>query len=160
MSHHTQRFQTQGVSLSTSCDDIERDVENQRNSTRTALRAAAEPVVSYPDSIALLEEQGRTDDLPKLDILVTGIARDVDHFSEEDKRLSDEFEHLRTTRPKKKAHMARYFNQVAAVGHRYIELNERILGTVSKLTDDYTDIINPEVAQQVRELEQQAEAQS
>jgi len=158
-SHTTTRYSEKGVSVKAYCAEIERDVANQQIATRTALRAAAEPVVAYPESLDLLQRQGRPkEDLHKLGVLVQSIARDVDHFSAEERKLAEEFEDLKAKRPNHKGRLANHNARAVQVGMRYIDLNERILGTVNKTVEDLTEIIGGEIP--ANQSAPDAEAQS
>lgn len=146
MSHTTRRYTTKNTSLHTNCDEAERDVLEQRNAVRRSLRAASEPILSYPQCIVTLKKEGRDADLGKLDNLVESIAKDTDSFSDYDRELAKKFEELKKERPTKKAHLARYYNRITSIGYEYLALNEKILSVTTQTAAELTEIIHPSLA--------------
>lgn len=131
-----QRFSERGVSLEQNCNRAEREVRRFFSSAQKALRAAAEPVISLPESVKILQESGRAEDVDKLMPMVRTIARDVDTFSGQVQKLDAEFKEVVKNRPTEKNALSDHYAKCHNIGMQLLEVNGNILNTVSKSAED------------------------
>jgi hypothetical protein len=123
-------------------DDVEESTRGLKDSVSVSLRAAAEPIVQMPNSVKVLKEQGRNEDVPKILALGKSIAQDFDKFSAERAELDQEFEKIVSSKPDKRKDLSKHHMDLTMHGLKYIDLNDRITSTLTKSAGDYDEILN------------------
>lgn len=146
MSYKNVRYSSRNTDQFGNLDELEREIEANRRSIKQSLRAGAEPVLSLPDSIRVLEQDGRQDEIDKLTSLTRSIASDVDRFTTEVESLDKRFDSLKRNRPSNPWEISKHYSKLATIGHEYLMLNSRILGTVMASIDTYAGIVDPDYA--------------
>lgn len=121
-------------------DRIRSDAHNQRNAVSLSIRAAVEPLLQLPESITLLKNQGREEDIEKLEALAKTVAQDIDLFTKEYRTTNESFSSLDST-PCQPKHISRRFTEYMNYGLQFMSLNERVLGTAVKAADQMSEII-------------------
>lgn len=135
-------YRTSNVNHRKNIDDVEESTRGLKDSVSVSLRAAAEPIVQMPNSVKVLKEQGRNEDVPKILALGKSIAQDFDKFSAERAELDQEFEKIVSSKPDKRKDLSKHHMDLTMHGLKYIDLNDRITSTLTKSAGDYDEILN------------------
>jgi hypothetical protein len=124
---------------------MEDTIKEQLTAVNITLRSAYEPIVQLPATMALLREEGRPEDIPKVSALCKTIASDIDTFTAERDKVTQDLEQVIAQRPTSNSEMAGYNAKLTGVGLDYIQLNSRMVSTVMQSKQDYEDILGGKV---------------
>lgn len=134
-------YRTSGVKAKRSVSSVTKTTRELSEGIAISLRAQVEPVVLLPQSIQTLQQQGRTQDVPKLMQLTKIIASDFDTFSAEREVLNTKFENLVKNKPAERSAQAEHHLNISMMGLEFMGLNDRIMQTMMKANTDYSEIL-------------------
>lgn len=138
-------YRTSNVRSKRSVQKMEDTIKEQLTAVNITLRSAYEPIVQLPASMMALREEGRPEDIPKISALCKTIASDIDVFTAERDKVTQDLEKVMANRPTSNSEMADYNAKLTGVGLDYIQLNSRMVGTVMQSKQDYEDILEGKV---------------
>lgn len=142
-SENNDEFRSKNSKLAENCTQLEKDTRLQRDKLNECISSCSTPVLDLPQTILQLQDEGRNDDIPKLNALVRGLARDIDALIKKRNIVDQTFDEIVKDRPTKLRHLSDYHGRLMSVGGRYLALNQQAFQTVMRDFDDYLDLTAP-----------------
>lgn len=136
-------FQARGTSPLQNCIKNERSIRKSSSQLDIAIRDAAQILVELPSGMKELKESGHEDRIPDLIALNKAAARDLDSFVVEKVKLDQTLDAHIAKRPKEASELADYNSRTLNIGHEFVTLGQRMIGTVGKSTEQIVEILTP-----------------
>lgn len=137
-------FQARGTSPLRNCIINERSVVLSSKQLATSILDASKILTELPNGMKELKDAGRVDKIPDLIALNRSTARDLDGFVAEKTKLDATLESHIASRPKDQALLADHNSRTLSIGNDYVELGQKMIGTVGKSTEQIIEILTPD----------------
>ena len=128
---------------------LENSVKGNRASLDLSLSAAADPIVTLPDTLEILRVENRLDrDSPKVLALTSSINADLDVYSTEAKVIKDKMDAIMAKPSDTPKRIIKKYDELFFVGSDLLALNSRVVDTVTASSNQLSEILSPTPAAQ------------